>query len=535
MSSVASAAVEWKLVTLTFETGTKADQATVFAKTDANSEAWIDDVELEYIGPAARHPHAVPGGNSIIAPAPRVPVTQKGITQLSNERMEWLLNAKFGLFLHWGLYAGMAHGEWHMERAAIPPETYRKLAYPESGKEYFSADHYDPAAWAQLAKDAGMKWLCLTARHHDGYNLFDVPHPNAFTSMQTHKRDFVAEYVQAVRAAGLGVGLYFSPLNWRYPGYFDITGKDCKPNKWNYVADPAHQENARLMKEENYVAVKQLLTAYGHIDQLYWDGGWLGHSGSDASAAPFHEPGQYLDPANPWPIGKAYQDIEPESGKALGILGMVRRYQPDAISNARYGWMGDHDEEEGAAPIIGPVRSARLCNKSFSLHRGGWGYVYNAKVMSPEEVIRMLADCSIRNMSMLVNVGPDKHGQIPQAEQNVLRQVGAWLSKAGEAVYGTRGGPWNPEDGRYGYCRKKDTLYVHILKDYSGDRFTVPPVGPLTPVKTWDVITGRELSFTQADDRTVTIDGIDRSSSPVDTIIAVRFDQDVMSHALPHR
>ena len=536
LRTVACPRVTWTRMELPFTTGAETTQATVLVQ--ASAEGWVDDVEMEYVGPAPKRPGGE-NGNSIEQPEPRVPVTAMDITQLSNERMNWFLDARFGMFIHWGLYAGPGRGEWVMNNEAITPEQYRKFAKPEIGDEYFAADRFDPTAWARLAKDAGMRWMCLTARHHDGYNLFNVPHPNAFTSMQTHGRDFIAEYVKAARAAGLGVGLYFSPLNWRYPGYFDVTGKACKPNKWGYVTDAAHHENARLMKEENYAAVKQLMTAYGHIDHIYWDGGWLGFQGSDADAAFFHEPGRYLDPANPWPINRAYQDIEPETGKPLGIMGMVRRYQPDAVTNYRYAWIGDIGEEEGGATITGPVRTSQICDKNLTIHPSSWGYpreaVRKGQIMTRDEIIRMLADCVMRNMTMLLNVGPDRHGEIPPLVQERLREVGAWLAKAGEAVYGTRGGPWNPEDGCYGFCRKGDTIYVHILKDQPGSSFTLPPVGPLKPVKAWEVITGRILPCTQSADRTVTVTGIDREHSPVDTIIAVRFDRDVMTYALPRR
>jgi alpha-L-fucosidase len=214
-----------------------------------------------------------------------------------------------------------------MENKGISPEEYRKFAYPQSGDANFDAADCHPEQWAQLAKQAGMKWTCLTARHHDGFCLFDSPHPNAFTSKQALDRDLVNEYVAACRGAGLKVGIYYSPLSWRYPGYYDWTGANCLPNKFGCNSDPAHAENARLMKEENYVNVRTLLTRYGNIDHIYWDGGWLGQKGSDADAAFFHEPGKYLDPANRWPIPQKYRDVEEATGKALGIMGMVRKYQ----------------------------------------------------------------------------------------------------------------------------------------------------------------------------------------------------------------
>jgi len=533
LRSLATPRVVWTMLEVPFATGPTATEATVFVQ--AHAQAWGDDFAVEYVGPATVRSMAS-STNTIEQPQARVPATEFGISQLPNQRMDWLLDQKFGMFIHWGLYAGPGRGEWVMENEAIPPDKYRKFATPESGDEYFAADRFDPKAWAKLAKDAGMRWLCLTARHHDGYSLFDVPHPNAFTSVQTHKRDFVAEYVAAVREAGLGVGIYYSPLSWRYPGYFDPTGTDCKRNRWGYKNDPAHHENARIMKEENYVAVKQLMTKYGHIDHIYWDGGWLSLRGSDADAAYFHEPGRYLDPENSWPISEEYQDIDPVTGKAWGIMGMVRHYQPDAITNPRYGWMGDIGEEEGGDPIVGPLRTVQLCDKNLSIHPG-WGYAKDAiqhgQCMTRDEVIRMLADCTIRNMTMLLNVGPDRHGEIPPLVQGRLREVGAWLEKAGEAIYNTRGGPWDPEDGKHGYSRKGDTIYIHIFKDQPGDTFTLPPVGPLTPIKCWEVVSGRTLSFSQAPNRAVTISGIDRTISPPDTIVGVRFDMDVMTHALP--
>ena len=471
--------------------------------------------------------NATPSGPS--EPAVRVPQTSLGITQLSNKKMAWLLDAKFGMFIHWGLYSGIGRGEWVMQNEGISPEKYRQYAAPASGDAYFDAADYHPEAWAQLARDAGMKWMCLTTRHHDGFCLFDSPHPNAFTSMQTLHRDLVAEYVKACRTAGLKVGIYYSPLSWRYPGYYDVTGTNCLPNKFGYTTDPAHFENARLMKEENYVNVKKLLTGYGKIDHIYWDGGWLGQKGSDADAAFFHEPGKYLDPANRWPIPREYQDFEEGTGKALGIMGMVRKYQPDAITNLRYGWMGDIIEEEGPRETTGKIRSSVICDKNLTNQDGGWGYnaksIAEGRVMSLAQLERYLANCVVRNMTFLLNVTPDRHGVIPAVEQQRLREMGAWLAKMGDAIYGTRGGPWEPVDRQYGYCYKGSTVFVHLLKDYPGDTFNLPPMGKLRVRKAYNVYTGKSLPF--AGDNTVTIRDIDRTSSPADSVIAVVYNEKI--------
>ena len=465
-------------------------------------------------------------------PTERVPKTEMGVTQLSAAQMKWLLDAKFGMFIHWGLYSGPGKGEWLMENRGIRPEQYRKYAFPESGDEYFDAKDFQPGKWAQLAKEAGMKWMCLTTRHHDGFCLFDSPHPNAFTSQQTLGRDLVAEYVKACRAVGLKVGIYYSPLSWRYPGYYDVTGTNMKFNRFGYKQDASDKENARLMKEENYVNVKKLLTGYGHIDHIYWDGGWLAQKGSDADGAYFHEPGQYLDPKNEWPIPAKYQDLENGStGKPLGIMGMVRKYQPDAITNLRYGWIGDIIEEEGPRETTGEIRSGEICDKCLTIQNGGWGYNSNSiakgDILSLDQLVRYMANCVVRNMTFLLNVTPDRHGVIPGVEQKRLKEMGAWMAKMGDAIYDTRGGPWQPVDRQYGYCYKDSTVFVHLLKDYSGNTFTMPPLGNLRVKKAYEVYTGQPLVI--EGDGIVTVHDLDRISSPADSAIAFVYDQPIQS------
>ena len=175
-----------------------------------------------------------------------------------------------------------------------------------------------------------MKYMCLTARHHDGFALFDSQFTNAFTSVQTLHRDLFAEYVRACRAAGLRVGMYYSPINWRYPGYFDVTGTNCAKNKWGYTNAAWHKDNATMMKNEVYEQVRTLSKNYGPFDYVFWDGGWLAQQGSDRDAAFFWEPGKYRDPANAWPVAAENSDTD-ETGRPLGLMGIVRKYSPAAI------------------------------------------------------------------------------------------------------------------------------------------------------------------------------------------------------------
>ncbi|MDN5286317.1 MAG: alpha-fucosidase [Mucilaginibacter sp.] len=527
--STASALTDWVKLDKTFVTteGQTAALIEIFHPDNPNhSSAWADDVNIEYAGPY------VAAKSAGIKPLPlRVPKTEMGITQQPNEKMNWLLDAKFGMFIHWGIYAGPASGEWYMQNEGIPIEEYRKFAYPESGDKYFEADKFNADDWAKLAKAAGMKYMNLTTQHHDGYALFDTKYLNAFSSKQTHNRDFVKEYIDACRSNGLKVGIYKTLINWRYPGYYDVTGTDCKPNRFGYTTNKAHKENARLMKEEMYCLTKELVTKYGRIDQIYWDGGWLGQQGSDADGAYFWESGKYLDPNNQWQVNPYFQDIDEATGKPLGIMGMVRKYQPDVLVNPRTGWYGDYKCEEGAAPVTGPVRTEDVYEKNMSMV-SGWGYTPAtedvSKVISVAGLKRMLADCMIRNMSLLLNVGPDRHGQITKTETNVLLEIGKWLQQVGDAVYGTRGGPWNPKDGLYGFAYKGNTIYVYLLDGYKEDAFTLPLLNKGQKVlRSYVVKTQKQVKVNKNHNGEIVFSGFDHPDKDI-TIIAVELNKKVM-------
>ena len=493
---------------------------------EAKNRAWADDLKIEYLGVYT------PTKEAGIKPlAQRIPQIDMGVSQQPNAKMEWLLNAKFGMFIHWGMYSGPGKGEWYQENNGILPDEYRKLAYPESGDEYFEADKFNADEWGQLANDAGMKYMCMVTMHHDGYALFNSKAPNAFTSKQTHNCDFVKEYVDACRKHGLKVGLYKTLINWRYPGYYDVTGTDCKPNKFGYITDPSHKENANEMKNELYCQVEELMTHYGKIDLIFWDGGWLGQQGSDADGAYFWEPGKFLNQENQWPVCSCFQDTDIETGKPLGLMGIVRKYQPDVIVNSRSGWYGDIKSEEGSQPVTGPIRSEDVWEKCMTM-APGWGYTpaHNdtSKVISCGDIKRMMADCVIRNMALLLNVGPDRHGQITDVEAHVLRQTGQWLRQVGDAVYGTRGGPWNPKDGEYGFAYKGNTIYVYLLNGFKGDEFILPAVNKDQKVRrAYSVTDGNTVPFRQKSNGETRLTGFKLTDKDV-TILAVELNKAVM-------
>lgn len=339
-------------------------------------------------------------------------------SNLSPEKMKWWEDQKFGMFIHWGLYAIPATGEWTMFNQKIPSDVYARLA-DQFNPKAFSAD-----AWAKTAKEAGMKYMVLTARHHDGFSLWNSASSyNHFNSWETAAhRDFVKEYTAACRRAGLHVGLYYSPLDWRFPGYFDPKGKS---------------ENAALLKKQTYGQVEELMKNYGKIEILWYDGGWLAHKGNDADAAWFWEP--------------------------LKLNAMVRSYNADVVINPRSGMEGDFQTDEGDAPVKGPIISYPW-EKCLNLNRTSWGYNKAQNLMPTKLIVDYLVNTVDRGGNMLLNVGPDADGVIPPSHVERLKEVGQWLFKNGDGIYGTRPGPFEPVDDYYGSTHKGKKIFIHVLK-----------------------------------------------------------------------
>jgi len=359
-------------------------------------------------------------------PATMPAVADPKALKLKSADMQWWQDAKFGMFIHWGLYAIPAQGEWYMNDKKVPAAEYRKLM------EQFNPQHYDPATWATAARKAGMKYMVLTARHHDGFALWDSPssYDNFDAVHAAAKRDLIAPYVKAARDAGMRVGLYYSPMDWRFPGYYDPQGLP---------------ESAALMKKQTWGQVEELLRNYGQIDVLWYDGGWLAMKGSDADAAPF------------WESDKLAQ--------------MARWCQPKVVISPRSGWVGDFGTNEGGAAITGPIKNEPW-EKCINLNEVSWGYNTRQNLMSRDRALTMLINTVVRGGNMLLNVGPDKDGVIPEAHIARLKQIGDWLVQYGESIYSTRPGPFQPVDGQYGATCRGKTVYVHILS------WTPPARGP---------------------------------------------------------
>jgi alpha-L-fucosidase len=400
------------------------------------------------------------------------------------QRIAWWREARFGMFLHWGVYSIPGRGEWVQWSEQIPVDQYAKLA------DQFHPEHFDPDAWASIAKAAGMKYMVLTARHHDGFALFDDP-GSSFTAMKSAAhRDIVADYVKAVRRAGLGVGLYYSPLDWRFPGFF-FPG--------------IYQPNAIELREQYQRQIDELATHYGKLDILWFDGGgdeWLGFGGVEFTGRGWQ--GRPKD--KPYTGTFDWQDVK--------TVAHLRELQPSIILNDRTNAPADFRSREGDG-ALGDFDNQHPWELCTTITEGPWGYDPDARIKPFAQLLRLLVGAAGRDGNFLLNVGPRSDGQIDPAQAARLREIGEWLKVNGESVYGTRGGPWLPGD--YGVSTHNGAVvYLHVLHPPL-DSVLVLPTLPVRIVKA-AILHGGAVSFQQTD-ATLSLNLPPTSPEVVDTVI----------------
>ena len=399
-------------------------------------------------------------------------------------RIAWWRDAKFGLFMHWGVYSIPGRGEWVQWNEQVPVDEYAKLA------GQFNPDKFDPDAWAALAKEAGMKYTVLTARHHDGFALFDDPGSNFTAVKSAAHRDFVADYVKAVRKAGLHVGLYYSPLDWRYPGFF-FPG--------------IYRASAEELRAQYHRQLNELASNYGKLDIVWFDGGggdWLGFGGVTFQG------GWHARPKDQRYTGSfSWQDDE--------AVGNLRKLQPSVIVNDRTDAAADFRSREGDK-ALGDFENRYPWELCTTITEGAWGYVPNAKVKSLDHLIRLLVSAVGRDGNFILNVGPRPDGEIDPAQAERLHEIGGWLGKYGESIYSTRGGPYLPGDFGVSTYREK-TIYLHILS-LAGKTLALPALP--AKILSCSAITGGTAACGQSDKGvTVTLEG---NPAAIDTIVALK-------------
>jgi alpha-L-fucosidase len=341
-----------------------------------------------------------------------------------------------------------------------------------------------------------MKYMVLTARHHDGFALFDDP-GSSFTAVKSAAHhDFVADYVKAVRAAGLAVGLYYSPLDWRFPGFFFPS---------------VYRQSAEEMREQYRRQIDELGSRYGKLDILWFDGGgneWLGFGGIERGD-------------NGWttrPKQKPYRG--PFDWKDKATVAHLRALQPEIVINDRTNAPADFRSREGDG-ALGDFENRYPWELTTTITEGAWGYQPNAKVKSLAHLITLLVKAAGRDGNMLLNVGPRPDGQIDPAQAERVREIGVWLSANGESIYGTRGGPWLPAE--YGVSTHKgNVVYLHVFKAPAGAHLVLPNL-PVKIMKA-SLLHGSQLHFEQEKkDFILTLPTMDGDA--IDTIVRIELAQ----------
>lgn len=361
-------------------------------------------------------------------------------------RTEWYVSARLGMFLHWGLYAIPGRGEWVRSDEQMDEQKYRKYF------DEFCPKNYDPSSWAKAAKKAGMRYVVLTAKHHDGFCLFDSKYTDFKSTNTRFGRDIVREFVDAMRAEGLKVGIYYSLLDWHHEDYPHY-GDRYHPMRVNLDESNEHRDFDRYQLYL-YHQVEELCTNYGKLDILWFD--------------------------------FSYGEMRGEKWGASKLVRMIRSLQPDVVMNNRLEVSGEglgslaagrpttyHGDFVTPEQIIPPCGIRDNFGKPMIWEacvtmNGHWGYCANDRFFKPPVMlIRKLVECVSKGGNMLLNIGPDAYGNFPGQSLNILDGFGKWMQKNHESIYGCgSSGMKKPEYGRI--TRKGNILYYHLFENTIG-------------------------------------------------------------------
>jgi alpha-L-fucosidase len=359
------------------------------------------------------------------------------------KRTQWFRDARFGMFIHFGAYAVPARGEWVKSNEHLTTDQYQKYV-----DAFYPAD-FDAKKWAKIAKEAGMKYAVLTAKHHDGFCMFDSKLTDYKISTYFNGRDIVREFLDAFRAEGIKVGLYYSLIDWHHPDY---------PNVGNHPQRDDKNYSKRIFDWDNYLKymhgqVEELAKNYGKINIMWFD--------------------------------FSFDDYSGKKWKAKELVEMLHKYQPDIILDDRLeinlgitptgrelSPYGDIETPEEAIPDNGIVHVSGkpLPWETCLTLNNNWGYNENDhEWKSPSLIIETLVNCVSKDGNLLLNVGPDATGRIPDKSIGILSEIGKWMERNSESIYGC--GSSSIEKPEWGRITKKgNVLYAH---------WTTPIIGPI--------------------------------------------------------
>lgn len=378
-------------------------------------------------------------------------------------RMKWWRDGKFGMFIHYGLYSGLAGEiqgkkykgcvEWIMQYSGVDSETYAREALPR-----FKPKRGKAETWVKLAKEAGCVYTILTSRHHEGFNMFDSKFSD-FNVKTTKGVDIVKEYAEACKKYGMKAGYYFSLLDWSHPDY-DPTGSGISYPKGNYEAQKQGRRqfgNHEKYKDYLYNIFNELLTSYAPVDLVWWD---------------FSQPSFQGDKA--WNATALMKNLFEKNPKAIqnNRLYHSANHLSEGGIRVTPAWKGDYSTAEHHIPATGINGDWEACQTL----NGTWGYsADNQEWKTSQALIRELIDTVSRGGNFLLNIGPMPDGSIPPESIRIFKEIGFWMKKNGEAIYGTRANPLNIELTWGRLTRKgEDITYIFVYDKPDNGELTIP-------------------------------------------------------------
>lgn len=396
--------------------------------------------------------------------------------------MDWWREARFGMFVHWGLYSVAAGewdgtpvdgiGEWLQNFAKVPNSEYAKLA------DSFTMSQYDPEEWVLMAKNAGARYIVFTTKHHEGFCLYPSEVSDFDVEMTPYKGDPLKELVDACRRHDIRVGFYYSHRqDWHEEDAAVM--KNEYDGHYGKPKSEVHPDLDRYIREKALPQMRELLTRYGKIDLLWYD---------------------------------TPMDLTEEQSREF--VNVVRELQPECIVNGRVGFnLGDYgalgDNEMPSSRATMDLEMVATMNHT-------WGYKKNDDDWkSPKDILCSLVECASRGVNYMVNIGPCEDGSVPQPSADVMQFIGDWMSRNSESVYGTSGNPFN-DNFPWGYVTCKGScIYLHLLREPEG--MTISLRGLRSPVARASVLsTGEDVAV--SDDGVFTLQvpsGLDYDRLPV--------------------
>jgi alpha-L-fucosidase len=412
---------------------------------------------------------------------------------VAQDGKEWFRDARFGMFIHWGVYSLLGKGEWVMENDRMSVAEYEKLP------ARFNPVDYDPAEWVRVAKDAGVRYITITSKHHDGFAMWDSKLSDYDIVDRTpYGKDVLKALAEQCRKAGLKLFFYHSHLDWHHRDYYP-RGKTGR-----HTRRPESGDFDRYLEYMNAQIAELAGGDYGELGGFWFDGWWDQHlNEADKSDRTTHvdwklkETYDLIHRLQPQALIGNNHHVAPFEGEGFQ---MFERDLPGANT------FGYNTTEVGALPL-------ETCDTI----NGSWGFNASDKAFkSAKELVHYLVRAAGYDANLLLNVGPTPEGRFSPEVVERLREVGAWTREFGETIYGTRGGPMKPQP--WGVMTSKaGILYVHVLDADAPEQLVLPETAGLRVAEAQVFGSGAKLSFEAATEVTLHLPASVRHA--VDTIV----------------